>query len=735
MLPGKQNDLVFKGPIQRWDEAIPLGNGLCGCLLWGNGETLRLSLDHGNLWETTACPGIQTEDFRYETMLQMVQSRRWDELNRLFDKPYSYPYPTKLPAGKLLLELGQCNGMEARLSLDDAAAAIKLDLEDGPLTIRTFLHAEKQAGFLLLNRLPEHFSFRVECPAYSFGAEKKLPDKTMDSLTTCGLSSFTYPEPKRISQPDTDGFILTISDTLSYAILARLFHTEEGELLVWQMIASSAPELMDEPLLTRLAELGQEGYTHNFESHRSWWHQYWSKSGIRISEPLFEQNWYLAHYLLSSCSRKGAPPMPLQGVWTADDGTLPPWKGDYHHDLNTQLSYYSYLKANHLEQGECFLDYLWELLPAAREFAHSFYRAEGICLTTVMSIDGQPLCGWPMYSLSPTSQLWLCQLFERHYRFTGDQDFLRQRAYPYLKESARFILCLLQEGADGYLRLPLSSSPEIHDATPEAWLTPNSNYDLALLRYLFRQLVDLAPAVCPEDFDQWSAVLNKLPDLAMNERGAYRISPDEDLAESHRHLSHLMALHPLRLTPYDTPEHQAVIDACVNDLELLGSGLWVGFSFTWMAELYALQGNGEGAAAQLELFWRYLCSSNGFHLNGDYKKGGFTTWHYRPFTLEGTMCAADALQEMLLFSEMDTISLFPAVPSRFEAVEFENLRAQNGLLVSARMENGKIISASLHATQACQIILKNGAAIPLELSGRPFTRLPDMGENLRICFD
>jgi len=734
MLPGKQNDMIFDGPIQHWDEAVPLGNGQVGCLLWGDGETLRFSLDHGALWEKTPCPSTQREDFRYETMIRLVSSGQWKALSQLFEEPYDCPYPTKLPAGKLLLHFGACSKMRTRLSLDDASASITLTLEDGPLTLRTFLHAENGAGFLLMDRLPIEFSFQVEPPAYSFASEKKLPEEKMNSLDTSELSVFTYPYPERISESNTDGFCLTLSDDLSYSVIARLFHTSKGELFIWNIITTTTPVQLRETALAQIQALASSGFLSNLKSHTMWWHKYWEKSGIRISEKLFEQNWYITQYLLGSCSRKGAPPMPLQGVWTADDGKLPPWKGDYHHDLNTQMCYYPYLKANHVEEGLCFLDFLWDLLPQAKIFAQQFYQADGICLPTVMSIDGQPMCGWPMYSFSPASQIWLCQLFERHYRFTCDQDFLRSRAYPYLKETAKFILSLLQEDADGLLYLPLSSSPEIHGDEPQAWLTPNSNYDLALMRYLFFQLSELSLTVCPEDHPLWHSTLQKLPELALNHNGAYRVSPTEDLTESHRHFSHLMAVHPLRLIAYDIPEHKAVIDACIDEMELLGSGQWVGFSFAWMAELYALQKNGEGAAAQLELFWRYFCSSNGFHVNGDHKKGGFTIWHYRPFTLEGNMCAADALQEMLLFSETDTIELFPAVPKRFKFVSFENFRAQKGLFVSARMEDSIVTFVAIHATQPCQVVLKNGVAFSPICSGRSYVTSIMKNDDLLIQF-
>lgn len=734
MLPGKENDLIFYGPVSRWDEAIPLGNGMCGCLVWGDGKTLRLSLNRGDLWENTPCLETQRPDFNYAVMIDMVREKRWEDLRQLFDVPYRCPYPTKLPAGRILFEMGECEAMESRLSLDDALATVKLELSDGPLTIQTFLHQENRAGFLLMDRMPEALSWRVQCPEYSFGPEKQLSAKRRYEGDN-ELSLFTYPEPTIVEQCDTKGFLLSIEEDFHYGIVMHHVSVENGELFVWEIGAETDISRLYRPMLEKLTALAEVGFEKNLLSNAEWWHRYWEKSGLRISDKLYEKNWYITNYLLGACSRKGCPPMALQGVWTADDNALPPWKGDYHHDLNTQLSYYSYLKANRLEAGESFLDFLWDLLPTARKFAREFFGAEGICLPSVMTMAGQPICGWPMYSFSPTCQLWLCQMFERHYRYTMDEAFLRDRAYPYMKESAQFILSLLKESEDGMLYLPLSSSPEIHDNRPKAWLTPNSNFDLSLMRYLFTQLADLADLAAPEEKGRWAAALEKLPQLAVSEETGYRMAPDEDLNESHRHFSHVMALYPLKLVGYDTPEHKKVIDATVNHLELLGSGLWVGYSFPWMAHLYVLQGNGEGAAAQLEIFWHYFCSaSNGFHLNGDYKKGGFCTWHYRPFTLEANMFAADALQEMLLCSDNTSIELFPAVPERFESVEFESFRTQNGLLVSAKMEKKQVISVHIHAERPCKVILKKGASPMPTYSGLSCEAVRDAFGNLQLSF-
>ena len=114
-------------------------------------------------------------------------------------------------------------------------------------------------------------------------------------------------------------------------------------------------------------------------------------------------------------------------MWTADGG-LPPWKGDYHHDLNTQMMYASYLAAGHFDEGRCFLEFLWERLPVFRKFAHDFYGTPGAMFPSVMSARGTALCGWPVYALMPQGNgSWVGWMFYRHWLYTRDDAFLRQR--------------------------------------------------------------------------------------------------------------------------------------------------------------------------------------------------------------------------------------------------------------------------------------------------------------------
>ena len=404
--------------------------------------------------------------------------------------------------------------------------------------------------------------------------------------------------------------------------------------------------------------------------------------------------------------------MPLQGVWTADDGDLPPWQGDYHNDLNTQTTYLHYLKANHIQEGESFIDFLKGLMPQAQRFAGEFFDAPGLCLPGVMTIDGRPLGKWPMYTLGLTNQIWLCQIIERHGTFVGDGDYWKEFAYPYFSGTAECILRWLERGKDGQWYLPISSSPEIHDDTLASFLEPNSNYDLALLRYLFDRLAWMAETLgIDADASRWRDILDDLPELAVDDEKGLMLAPHENLEESHRHMSHAMAIYPLDMIHSRRSDNERkIIDDTLRRLEVLGTGYWVGYSFAWAALLYSRRGSGEAARYRLRTFYENTCSPNGFHLNGDYRRRGVCAWHYRPFTLEGNMLGADALQEMLLQDFDGVIRVFPAIPESWaeEGASFRGFRVRGGFLVSAAIQNGELEYIDMYSERGGRISVENG---------------------------
>lgn len=732
------HDLVIEEPIMLWDEALPLGSGLCGCLVWGNGNPLRFSLDRGDLWDRRVAAETLAPDYTYANLIELVKQRNGDELYKRFEKFYTDKTPTKIPAGRLELDYGRpadqvCN----RVCIYDALAEITLTFGEKSSHVKTFLHATEQIGFISIIGNAPLPRPRIVTPAYKPSDNEE--EARASIVEDIKVSSLGYPESVLGEGEDLLWYRQKTCTDFEFSIVMAYRVSGEIMEIAYAIITNEDEEDAFETAKQKVRNAVDLGFRQAHAAHAGWWEAFWKKSSLTLPDPEMERQWYHTNYLFGSCSRKGFLPTPLQGVWTADEGGLPPWKGDYHNDLNTQMSYWHYMKANHLEEGASFCDFLWNLVPQARQFAADFFDAPGICLPSVMSIDGKPLGGWAMFSTNLINQVWLCQSFDHYWRYTGDMDFLRDKAYVYLTETARCLRRWLTPNEEGKLLLPLSSSPEYHDNRWEAWLTPNSNNDLALMIYLFETLLEMAEQLdYRSDADEWRNVLKRLPELTVNKDNVLMLSPDESITESHRHLAHAMAIYPLHLLRYDRSERERIIiDATINQLEVLGSGWWVGFSFPWMANLYAKQGNGEGAWYQLKLFWDSCCSINGFNLNGDFKKRGVTSLHYRPFTLEANFGAADALQEMLLQNHDGLIRVFPAIPDewRRKGVAFRDFRGGGGSLVSASMGKGDLQFIELKAERDGRYRVRNDFAheqLLLDITDNQQSILVRRGEPIAI---
>ena len=690
MLPPKHCNINLTGPIPRWDEAIPLGNGILGSLFWGPMEHLRISVDIAGLWLRRRPEEKLDKEFTYAKLVELARKGDVAETRRIFDTPYARPTPTKIPAGHLFLDGLPRGSYQASLDLGTAVASFS---QNGTIILRAFLCMGRPVGVLMLPETYRDVTLTVERPSFGDGTQAA---EAGNSVSPGSLRQLALPEAVPETGNGMTGFTQKVDDRTAYTLLCK----KCGTTLYYTAVQAENVEKASRLAKLELCAAEDMGAEKLLQQHKRWWQQYWGKSSLQLPDETLEQLWYRANYFLAAGSEPGNAPMPLQGVWCADDDQLPPWKGDYHNDLNTQFTYCHYLTANHPEQGKVFLDYLWSLRPQAAKFARAFYGTAGECLPSVMDIDGGALGGWPMYSLSPTNQIWLCQMFYEYYRLTGDKAFLRTRVEPYFTATAACLEELLQEDPDGKLVLPVSSSPEIHDDEAASWLTPNSNYDLALLHYLFQTLVQIEYQL-GKSRSHWHTMDAKLAPLSVDAKTGLMLSPDETLQETHRHFSHAMAIEPLCMLRYENPQDRSVIDATVDHLVHLGSGQWVGFSFGWMALLQITRNNGKGALYELHRFAEHFLSPNGFHLNGDYKNSGVCDFHYRPFTLEADFLAAHAVQKMLLRSEKNHIEVLPACPQGWknEPVAFQNLRAENGLLISyQRTADGKH-SLTVKATQ------------------------------------
>ncbi len=687
--------LVLSAPIERWDEAIPLGNGLLGGLVWGKGNLINLSLDRGDLWDLRTPDTLKQPNWTYDTMKKLVAAKDHAQLVELFDKPYdTVPYPTKLPGGRLVIHLDDTfDAREFSLDLRAAEAAVTPDsgARANPLPpLRAFFSATSPVGFITYEG----------------------PKPRLEIIRPKGLDQLGY-RPAKFEREGAAAedrwFQYMKQDTLSngrngqplsYVVAAAVQHDprrRRNTIVTTITSTDDSPNPID-LAGERLEQALALGYDAAKTGHAAWWEEFWKTSNVQVPDESIQAHYDLCKYFYGSASRAtgptAGPPIPLQGVWTADEGGLPPWKGDFHNDLNTQMTYLAYHTAGLTEAGQCWLDFNMKLLRRYQRFAKEFYGVKGAVIPGVMTLTGDPMGGWGMYSLSPTNGAWVAQSFYLHWRYTQDQKFLEEQAYPFCDGIGQSLQGLLRRNSDIELVLPLSSSPEIHDNSLRAWLTPNSNYDRALLNFVF---VSISSELSP-DVTQW-ANLDLLGSYDTDASGSLTFAKNEPYTESHRHFSHTMAIHPLMLLTIDGPnDDRRIVNASIDRILEKGTSAWTGYSFSWMSCILATIARPEQALDSLEKYMRGFILRNGFHCNGDQSGTGLSNFTYRPFTLEGNFLAMQAVQDMLIQSWGGRLRIFPAVSVKWADASFTDLRAEGAFKVSAKREDGRTTWVSITAT-------------------------------------
>lgn len=213
------------------------------------------------------------------------------------------------------------------------------------------------------------------------------------------------------------------------------------------------------------------------------------------------------------------------------------------------------------------------------------------------------------------------------------------------------------------------------------------------------------------------------PDYATNETGMM-VAPGEPFNESHRHFSHLMAIHPFSLVNWsDGQAAQETIRNTVENLKATGSSQWVGYSFSWLGNLQARMLDGEGAAESLRIFATSFCLPNSFHVNGNQSGKEYSNFTYRPFTLEGNFAFAAGLQEMLIQSHEDFIRLFPAVPEDWEGTSFNVFLAEGAFEVSAEKADLNEVTAEVIAPKGGTLRILNPLGADCLANGEPLKKV------------
>jgi alpha-L-fucosidase 2 len=330
-----------------------------------------------------------------------------------------------------------------------------------------------------------------------------------------------------------------------------------------------------------------------------------------------------------------------------------------------------------------------------------FFGTDGLAVPGVTTLDGTEMGGWIQYSFSPTVSAWLGHHYYLQWRYSMDRKFLKEKAYPWIKDVAKNLEGITVKDEKGFRKLPISSSPEINDNDISAWFNQNTNYDLGLMVFTFKAAAELADELgLKQEAIHWRQIVKEFPDYALTVNNEMMFAPTLPYKESHRHFSHLVAIHPLSLIKWEDGEKaQSVMKNTISLLDKIGPDYWCGYSYSWLGNIKARAKDGEGAAKDLEIFAKAFCLKNSFHVNGDQTKSGYSKFQYRPFTLEGNFAFAAGIQEMLLQSYAGFIEVMPAVPAAWKNIAFDKLRAEGAFLVSAAKKEGLVDEVKIVAEQ------------------------------------
>jgi alpha-L-fucosidase 2 len=700
------NDLVFNELAASWDEAIPLGNGMLGALVWQNGEKLRFSLDRADLWDLRPVENLSKPEFSYQWVQEQVKNDTYRNVQKMFDVPYDQmPAPSKIPGAALEFEISTLGKVKS-VRLDITNAVCYVTWENGA-KLETFVHAENQAGWFRFTGVPEDFSPQIFPPQY-----KKQTESGEDSpVTGQDLQRLGYEQGIITAESQKQIYRQQGWNGFEYEAAVTWQNSGDKILGVWSISSSFSEKESGKPAGMLVTEMSkQTNFDETFKTHQGWWENYWAKSSVSLPDSVLEKQYYLEMYKFGSAARDNTPPISLQAVWTADNGKLPPWKGDFHHDLNTQLSYWPAYTGNQLDLGMGFLNWMWKYKSTFKKYTKTYFGTSGLNVPGVTTLTGEPMGGWIQYSFGPTVASWLAQHFYLHWIYSKDEVFLKERAYPWLKEVAVYLDEISVRDEQGFRKLPISSSPEINDNNITAWFAKTTNFDIAFIRWNFEKAAELAKELgLEEEAQKWSTISKEWQPFALDSiSGGLAFAPGYPYSESHRHFSHLVAWHPVGIIDWSNGEDdQKIIKATISELERVGTDWWCGYSFSWMGNLYARAFMGEKAAETLRIFSENFCLPNSFHVNGEQHNRGYSKFKYRPFTLEGNFAFASAIQEMLIQSHTGVVRIFPAIPADWKDVSFNQLRTVGAFLVSAEKRNGNVEKAEIFAEKGGVIKLAN----------------------------